>query len=86
MEALPSSVKKKAKNALDEFREEGLKEGFQKGRQEGRQEGFQEQTKKVVRNLVRASGLADEQIAEMTEVSVDYVVRIRKEIESGDGG
>src|SRR5690554_90043 len=90
MEALPSSVKKKAKNALDYFREEGLREGLQKGRQEGRregrQEGLQEQTKKVVRNLVRASGLADEQIAEMTEVSVDYVVRIRKEMESGDGG
>ena len=82
MEALPSSIKTKAKNALDYFREEGRKEGLR----DGRQEGLQEQTEKVVRNLVRASGLADEQIAEMAEVSVDYVFRIRKEMKSGDGG
>ena len=89
MEALPSSVKKKAKNALDYFREEGLQKGRQEGRREGLREGLQglrEQTEKVVRNLVRVSGLADEQIAEVAEVSVDYVARIRKEMKSGDGG
>ena len=91
METLPSSVRKTVKSTADYFREEGreegLQEGLQKGRQEGHQEGHQEgvqkQTEKVVRNLVRASGLADEQIAEMTEVSVDYVVSIRKEMKSG---
>ncbi len=77
---LPSSVKKKVANALDYFREEGRLEGHQEGVQEGRQE----QTRKMVRNLVKVSGLADEQIAEAAEVPVDYVARIRKEMESGD--
>ena len=85
METLPSSVRKTVKSTADYFREEGLQEGLQKGRREGLQ-SLQEQTEKVVRNLVRASGLTDEQIAEMTEVSVDYVIRIRKETKSGDGG
>ena len=78
MEVLPSSVKEKAKNALDEFREEGLQEGLQKG--------VQKQTEKVVRNLVRTTALTDEQIAEAAEVSVDYVAKIRGEMKSGDGG
>ena len=78
METLPSSVRKTVKSTADYFREEGRQQGLQEGLQ-----SLQEQTEKVVRNLVRASGLADEQIAEMAEVSVDYVVRIRKEMKSG---
>ena len=78
METLPSSVRKTVKSTADYFREEGRQQGLQEGLQ-----SLQEQTEKVVRNLVRASGLADEQIAEMGEVSVDYVVRIRKEMKSG---
>ncbi len=69
-------------NTLDVFVEKGIKIGQEKGRQEGRQEGRREKTENAVRNLVKASILTDEQIAAALEVTVDYVVRIRKELES----
>lgn len=49
-------------------------------REEGKIEGLEEKAEKAVRNLVKISILTDEQIATALEVSVDYVVRIRKEL------
>ncbi len=37
-------------------------------------------TEKIVRNLVKLSGLTNEQIAGAAEVSVQYVARIREEL------
>ncbi len=48
--------------------------------EKGKKIGYQENTEKIVRNLVKSSGLTDEQIAGAAEVSVEYVARIRKEL------
>ena len=58
-------------NTLDVFVEKGRREGQQKERD------------KAVRNLVKQSLLSDQQIASAFEVTVEYVARIRKELESG---
>jgi DNA-binding transcriptional regulator YhcF (GntR family) len=62
----PVTIKKTAMNTLDYLREEVR----------------QEELEKAVRNLVKQSVLSDQQIASALEVSVKYVVGIRKAQES----
>lgn len=59
-------------STLDIFVEKGIKIGEEKGRE------------KTARNLVRISSLSDEQIATATDLSIDHVARIRKEVEGGE--
>lgn len=66
-------------NTLDLFVEKGRREGCQ----EGLEEGQQKERDKAVRNLVKQSLLSDQQIASAFEVTVEYVARIRKELEGG---
>ncbi len=66
MEDVPVNTKNTVMNTLDIFVEKGKREN----------------TEKIVRNLVRLSGLSDEQIASAAEVTVDYVARIRESIKS----
>ncbi len=44
----------------------------------------EEEREKTARNLVKISSLSDEQIATATDLSIDHVVRIRKELEGGE--
>ncbi len=67
LEKLPIQIKETVMNTLDIFVEKGEKK----------------RAEKVVRNLIRLSILNDEQIAVATELPVDYVASIRKELESG---
>ncbi len=77
IEEIPVTIKSTVMNTLDIFVEKGKKIGLQ----EGLLKGHQEKTEKIVRNLVRSSGLTDEQIAGAAEVPVEYVARIRKELD-----
>lgn len=77
IEDVPVSIKSTVMITWDIFVEKGKKIGLEEGRQEGRQE----KTQKIVRNLVNSSGLTDEQIARAAEVSIDYVTRIREQLE-----
>ena len=52
--------------------EKARHDGFQKGLQEGLQKD-----KQIVRNLIIKHGWTDEQIAEVAEVSVDFVKKVR---------
>lgn len=46
------------------------------------EKGRKEEREKTARNLIRISSLSDEQIAAATDLPLDYVSRIRKELES----
>ncbi len=54
-------------------REEGMEEGMEKGMEKGKTEGKIE----VVRNLIVKLGFTNEQVAEIAEVSVDFVRKVR---------
>lgn len=64
---LPIKIKETVMNTLDVF--------VEKGRREERE--------KTIRNLIKQSPLSDQQIASAFEVTVEYVARIRKELEGG---
>ena len=51
--------------------------------EKGRREGRQEEREKTIRNLIKQSLLSDQQIASAFEVTVEYIARIRKELEGG---
>ncbi len=61
--------------------QEGRAEGRAKGRAEGRAEGKAEITRKVAINLLRI-GMSLEQIAQVTELSLEQVQALQREIES----
>ncbi len=65
LEEVPANIKRTVMSTADVFIEKGKKIGDQ------------QKTEKIVRNLVKSSGLSDEQIASAAEVTVDYVARIR---------
>lgn len=74
IEEIPLTVKSTVMNTLDIFIEKGKKIGHQ----DGIIEGDKKKTDKIVRNLVKSSGLTNEQIASAAEVTVDFVARIRE--------
>ena len=71
---LPRKIKDTVMSTLDIFVEKGRKEGHLKGRQEERE--------KAVRNMIHEE-FETGVICKILEVTPEYVVRIRKEMESG---
>ena len=69
LNSLPEPIKKTIMNTLDIYIEKGRKEGIEKGIEKGKEE--------EVRNLVLKLGLTDKQAAEVAEVSVTFVKKIR---------
>ncbi len=73
----------------EEGKQEGVKIGMEKGveigKQEGREEGREEMKHAFVHNLIVDLQLSDVQISRIAEVSVEFVQKIRKEIEEGKG-
>ena len=63
------------KNALCHAREEGEQIGLEKGEQIGLQKG----KKEIVKNMLKAN-VAIEQISQMTELSKDEILEIKKEL------
>ncbi|WP_016949826.1 hypothetical protein [Anabaena sp. PCC 7108] len=64
-----------------EILEEGFAEGEAKGITKGKVEGIAEATKKLALNLLRI-GMSLEQISEVTELSLEQVQALQKEIEN----
>ena len=78
---------------IQEGREEGIRKGIQKGRKEGiqkgRKEGIQKGREKnrfqMISKALSQRVLTIEQIAEIAEVSIDYVLSIQSELERKRG-
>ncbi|WP_020395683.1 Rpn family recombination-promoting nuclease/putative transposase [Thiolinea disciformis] len=81
--AYESSLKyyRDLKNVIDTARGEGWQEGKEEGLDEGRKEGLQEgQHKKsleIARNLLTMGNMTDEQIAQITGLSLDEISDLR---------
>ena len=71
------------KNALCHAREEGEQIGIEKGEQiglkKGEQIGLQKGKKEIVKNMLKAN-MTIEQISQMTELSKDEILEIKKEL------
>jgi len=65
----------------DHWYQEGRQQGRRKGRQEGRQEGKQEKEKIVIIKMLKSGSFSDEQIADMVEVPVSYVQKLKTELQ-----
>jgi len=59
--------------------EKGLKKGIEKGRFEGEQLGITKGRIETAKNMLQ-SGLLDEDIARFTELSLDQIKQIKKEL------
>lgn len=55
-------------------------EGLVKGKAVGKTIGAIEKSREVVANLITKLGLSDEQAAEVAEVSIVFVKKVRKEL------
>ncbi len=70
MEEVSANIKTNVMTTADVFVEKGKKIGLE--------EGDRIRTEKIVHNLIKSTGLSDEQIAAAAEVTVSYVARIRE--------
>ena len=62
--------------ALEDLKEEGREEGRKEGRKEGREDGIKSAERKFVRKLLAKKQFTYEEISDMTEVSIDEIIRI----------
>lgn len=69
--------------------EKGMKAGVEKGIEEGKalgiEEGIAHRNASIVRKLISHGDWSDEYIADLAEVSINYVRRVRKEIADEEG-
>lgn len=66
------SIRETAIIEQERARQEGLEKGLEKG--------LERKSYEVVENLILKLELSDQQIAEVTEVSLDFVEKVRKEL------
>ena len=82
LNSLPLSIKQEVMNTLDIYtekrRKEGFEEGIQKGMEKGIEQGKEEKGFDIVENLINKLGLDDQQAAEIAEVPVSFVLKVRK--------
>ncbi|MGJ7030139.1 flagellar biosynthesis/type III secretory pathway protein FliH [Niabella hirudinis] len=60
---------------------EGMEKGIQKGMAKGRTKGLEEAKSDYIRNLIVKLNFTDQQIADLTEVSIDFIKKIRTSLE-----
>jgi predicted transposase/invertase (TIGR01784 family) len=70
IDRIMETISPEAKDAFDEFRIKILKEGIEQGREEG--------IEKIAVNMI-TKGYADEQIAEITNLSIRRIQDLRQE-------
>jgi predicted transposase YdaD len=64
-----------------EGHQEGLKEGLKEGMQKGMQEGLRQKERALVIRLLKTGKYTDEQIADIINVSLPFVLKIKEEIQ-----
>jgi len=68
------------REGLQEGLQEGRRKGLQEGRREGLQEGVQKALEKAVQKLLAKTDFSPEKIAEMMEVPLDLVKKVKKDL------
>jgi predicted transposase YdaD len=66
--------------AEEEARKKGLKEGRKEGRKEGQEFGQEEKARKVVKNLLLMDKFSDKEIAQIAEVTEEFVLKVKAEL------
>lgn len=74
LEPLPLTLKAKVMSTLDIL--------IDKGRREGVETGVEKTQLKIISNLIKSSSLSDEQIASVADVKLDFVRKVRAELNS----
>ncbi|TAM97049.1 MAG: hypothetical protein EPN39_12235 [Chitinophagaceae bacterium] len=77
---LERARKEGLEKGLEKGIETGLKKGRLKGREEGLEEGKEVKSYEVVKNLIVKMGMTDAQAADIAEVSVDFVKKVRRKL------
>jgi len=67
-------------NTLEIFEKKGIDKGLELGIEKGVEIGREKARIEIVSNLIKISTLTDEQIASVTDVTIDFVAKIRTEI------
>jgi len=80
LNSLPEPIKSEVMNTFDVYFEKGIKRGREEGREKGKIEGKIEGKTEEVRNLIVKLGLTNGQAAEVAEVSIDFVKKVRSSI------
>jgi predicted transposase/invertase (TIGR01784 family) len=86
IDQIMKTVSPEVKDAFDEFRirlieqgrEEGIEQGREEGIEQGREEGIEQDLKKIALNMI-TRGYSDEQIVEITNLSIKRIHQLRKE-------
>lgn len=84
-EYVGEQVEKGVKEGLEKGLREGMAKGMKEGRAEGRAEGMEKGRNEALANLLKAmnllkNGMTLEQVADKTSLSLDYVLKIQKEL------
>ena len=66
---------------LQSIEEVGMEKGIDIGMEKGRKEGKQEGRKESARNLLLLNVLTEEQIAQVTNLTLEEVRRLKQEVE-----
>lgn len=80
-EGLQKGLEEGLEKGLEKGIEKGLEKGRLKGRKEGLEKGMETKSSEVVKNLIERMNLPDSQVAEIAGVSVEFVKRIRRNLE-----
>ena len=70
-------IKNIKKIEREEGIEIGMERGIKKGREEGIEKGVEKGKREVIENLITKLGLPDKQVADVTEMQVSFVGKIR---------
>ena len=78
METLKQIAREEAlEEVFEEGMEKGIKKGIEKGIEKGRKKGMEEGKQHVIENLIIRLGLSDKQAADIAEVPVSFIRKVR---------
>ena len=80
LESFSFPLKETVMNTLEIFEKKGIDKGLELGIEKGVEIGREKARIEIVSNLIKISTLTDEQIASVTDVTIDFVAKIRTEI------
>ena len=72
-EGIEIGMKKGMEKGIEKGMEKGIEKGIEKGMEKGIEKGKQE----VIENLIIKMGLSDKQVADIAEMPVSFVKKIR---------
>lgn len=77
---LEEGLEKGLEQGIEKGIEKGLEQGIERGREQGLEKGLEKGKTIAVRNLILKMGMSDDQAADIAEVSVDFVKKVRRKL------